>query len=329
VTRYGCLPKTPDARDFTFAAPQPWTGEHVDLSGAFPQAPYDQGQLGSCVAQGTAAILDYARVKQGLQPLDPPSRLFIYYCGRVRSGQPIDQDTGLQVRDGLTVAAKDGAPPELDWPYDIARFADRPPALAYDIAATDQAVAYGSVPHGGIDAAIAAGYPVVFGFTVYSSFEDQRTAATGVMPVPAGNEQVLGGHCVVACSTQLPGTYIPGANPALLYRLVRNSWGHDGSWGLPSKPGYFWMPTVVMDGGDSSDFWTLTHVEDPNVPTPPTPTPPQPDPGPVAPFPAALVAAAQAAAGDPAVVTWLHRHHVGTAAEVAARLRAVLAAPRA
>lgn len=278
---YGCLPKTPDDRDYAFAPPETYTGAFVDLSTGFPQPPYDQGQLGSCVSNGTAAVIDYARAKQGLKPLDPPSRLFIYYVGRVITGQPINQDTGLQVRDGLTVANKYGAPPETDWPYNIAEFAVQPPTTAYADAVLDEAVKFGAVTAANIDATIASGYPVLLGFPVYSSFESTQTAQTGVMPVPnKATEQLLGGHCVVFCSTPKDGSLIPGGVPGVQYRLTRNSWGHDGTWGIPTQPGYFWFPVSEVTDGDASDFWVLTTVSDPNAPTP-TPTPnPTPTPAP-------------------------------------------------
>src|SRR4051794_2830003 len=112
IGHYGRLPKTDDARDYLFRAPRPYTGGFVDLTDGFPEDPYDQGELGSCVSTGPAAILDYARARQGLPPLKRPSRLFVYYQGRVRGGYPLGEDTGLEVRDGLKVASKDGAPPE-------------------------------------------------------------------------------------------------------------------------------------------------------------------------------------------------------------------------
>ena len=320
MSRYGCLPKTPDARDHVFRAPQPYTGEFVDLSGQFPESPYDQGQLGSCVSNGVAAAVDFARVKAGLKPFDRPSRLFIYYQGRVRAGYPLDQDTGLQIRDGFTVIAKDGAPPESDWQYDITKFAERPPVAAYADAGHDVAVKYAAVDPGSIDATIASGYVVPFGFPVYESFESPTTAQTGVMPIPnKRTEKNLGGHCVVFCSTPRDGSLIDGGIPGVLYRKTRNSWGHDGSWGIPEEPGYFWFPVAEVTDGDSTDFWVVTVMGDPNV-TPPVPPS----------FPGVLVAAVAALAGDPQTAAFLsERHWRGADKAVAARLKTLLAAPRA
>lgn len=266
---YGCLPKTHDPRDFLAQVKAPYAGKFVDLSSEFPQKPYDQSDIGSCVSNGTAAAVDFARQKMGLAPLDCPSRLFIYYQGRVHGGYPIDEDTGLQIRDGFNVIAKDGVPPEADWPYDTKKFAEKPPQHAYEDAQLDQAVVFGAVKPTDIDATIASGYPVVFGFTVYESFESEQTAKTGVMPVPQHGEKKIGGHCVVFVSTPKNGAEIGGADPKLHYRKVRNSWGHDGTWGLPDDPGHFWFPISEMD--HSSDFWMVSTMEDDSKPVPPDP----------------------------------------------------------
>ena len=43
---------------------------------------------------------------------------------------------------------------------------------------------------------LAAGYPFVFGFTVYESFESEAVAKTGKVPMPGSGEKALGGHAV-------------------------------------------------------------------------------------------------------------------------------------
>jgi C1A family cysteine protease len=93
---------------------------------------------------------------------------------------------------------------------------------------------------------LAAGFPFVFGFTVYESFESDEVAASGVVNMPGLLEQVVGGHAVMACG------YSDGQERF----IVRNSWGED--WG---QAGYFTIPYVyLLSKNLSSDFWTLRTV---------------------------------------------------------------------
>lgn len=314
MTAYGLMRRRPDRRDYAFAPPDRWDGStEVDLAGLFPERPYDQGPLGSCVSQGTAGCADFARVRMGLEPMHRPSRLFLYYEGRRLAGYPLSQDTGLQIRDGFQALAKSGASPENLWPYEVERFADRPDPIAYVIAEQNQALAYGSVQPEQINDTIASGYPVCFGFDVYESFETQTVASTGVMPVPVKTrEQVVGGHCMVFISTPVPGTEIRGADPRRTYRKARNSWGL--SWGIPEDPGHVWFPTDEVDNGDSSDFWVVTTMEDPGAPTPPDPAP---DYGP-------LVTAVEATRQDAAVMKWLGAWHCCTTRRAADLLKSII-----
>ena len=88
---------------------------------------FDQGQLGSCTANAVAGAVEYDAKLNGSDP-GFLSRLWIYYYERRLEGSPADQDTGAQGRDGFKVCQKLGVPLEQDWPYDIAKFSDEPPA---------------------------------------------------------------------------------------------------------------------------------------------------------------------------------------------------------
>ena len=64
-------------------------------------------------------------------------------------------------------------------------FAVKPPQRCYVAATTDKAVQYESIQTlGDLKDAIVSNLSVVFGFTVYESFESQAVAQTGVMPMP-------------------------------------------------------------------------------------------------------------------------------------------------
>jgi len=299
---YGRLPRTPDLRDFR-AQPREtaYTGAFVNLEGGMPPV-WDQGQLASCVSHGTCAAMVYALTHEGAAPIDP-SRLFHYYAARLRAGYDVTQDTGMEIRDGLASAAKDGVPPQAEWPYVTDAFPVRPPDVAWADARLKEATVYGAVARGDIDAVIASGYPVVIGFDVPASFEDQSLAETGVMTVSASDEQSIGGHCVVLISTPKDGVAIPGGIKGTLYRRARNSWG--SGWG---DRGYFWYPLAAM--GRASDFWQVTTVHAPAPPVPPPTPPPTPPPAPV-PDAASAAFAVVLRAED-----WVDHHHTGANARV-------------
>ena len=189
--RFGWQPDLPDARDQVYSAPAPVRGlpNAVDLRSTCPPV-YDQGQLGSCTANAIAAAMEFDRKKQKL-PDFAPSRLFIYYNERVMEGT-VSSDAGAQIRDGVKSVSKIGAPPETDWPYDISKFAIKPPTKAYMDAKLDRGVQYQRVSQNlqQMQGCLASGFPFVFGFTVYQSFEsgDGRQDG-GDADAGAGREQ--------------------------------------------------------------------------------------------------------------------------------------------
>ena len=247
--KYGWVRDLPDQRDFLYSAPvanMAALPPKMDLRLECPKTVYDQGQLGSCTANAIAGALEFDRIKQSL-PDFIPSRLFIYYNERVMENT-VGTDSGAQIRDGIKSVGSIGAPPETDWPYNIAEFAVKPPAKAFTDAPLDKAVQYQSVPQvlAQMKGCLASGYPFVYGFTVYESFESQQVASTGIVPMPASSEKVLGGHAVLAV----------GYDDSSQRFIVRNSWGPE--WGMS---GYFTVPYAYLtDSNLSDDFWTIRLV---------------------------------------------------------------------
>jgi len=246
IKHLGWLPDLPDVRDHMFAAPMNVMATlppSVDLRSKFPPC-YDQGQLGSCTGNAIAGSVQFERRKQMLSPDFIPSRLFIYYNERVIEGT-VNTDAGAQIRDGIKAVNKQGVCSEKTWPYVIGKFTNKPSAAAYKEAAKHTVTSYSRVARTltQMKGCLAAGFPFVYGFTVYESFESAAVAKTGKVPMPKPGEKVLGGHAVLAV----------GYDDKQDRFITRNSWGP--SWG---QKGYFTMPYAYLTEPNlSDDFWTI------------------------------------------------------------------------
>jgi len=205
----------------------------------------DQGQLGSCTANGIVGGLEFLENLEKKTFTDL-SRLFLYYNERVIEGT-VRQDAGAMIRDGIKSCATQGVCPESEWPYNIAKFKSKPTKKCYTDAVKYEALSYYRINT--LDDMInclAQGFPFVFGCEVYESFESDAVAKTGTVPMPSHNEQLLGGHCMLAV----------GYNQSTKRFIVRNSWGT--SWGAK---GYCTMPYAYL--GNSSltqDNWTIRKI---------------------------------------------------------------------
>ncbi|MDE1886319.1 MAG: C1 family peptidase [Xanthomonadaceae bacterium] len=244
---YGWIPDLPDQRDHLYAmvhaVPRKLPAK-VDLRAQCP-AIENQGQLGSCTANALAGALEFLERKQK-QPVVDLSRLFIYYNERVIE-HSIKQDAGAMLRDGIKTLAKQGVCTEKSWPYVIKRFAAKPAAACYAQAKKHIISSYQRLSTTQeMRACLASGYPFVFGFSVYESFESDAVAKTGTVPMPQNNERVLGGHAVCAV----------GYDDTAQRFIVRNSWGTQ--WG---RKGYGTMPYAYLaDRNLSDDFWTMRRL---------------------------------------------------------------------
>lgn len=246
VAGYGWIRDLPDHRDRAWVAPAITAAElpsSVDLRSKCPPV-YEQGQLGSCTANALAGAVEYDQLRARLLPAWTPSRLFIYYNERVLEGT-VGSDSGAQIRDGIKVIVSEGVCPESEWPYDIGQFTARPPESVYRDAKRDRVVSYLRLRQSLLQlrACVSAGFPFVFGFSVFSSMETNDVERTGMIPIPQPRDSLVGGHAVVCV----------GYDDNRQLFVVRNSWGT--SWG---EAGYGYVPYAYMlDAGLAADFWTL------------------------------------------------------------------------
>lgn len=238
---YGWIPDVPDQRDYLYKEIKPVIKlkKKVDLSGICSEVE-DQGSLGSCTSQALAGNLEFLDNKLDGVYADV-SRLFIYYNERVLINS-VDYDSGASLRDGIKTLKNDGACKERLWPYLITKFDFKPPLKCYNEAKKHRIVSYHRISSlQDMLTCLTEGYPFVFGFTVYESFQSPKVARTGVVNMPKKDEYTLGGHAVMAV----------GYSQNKKRFLVRNSWGK--KWGMS---GYFTIPFKYLETL-AGDFWTI------------------------------------------------------------------------
>lgn len=210
----------------------------------------DQGQLGSCTAQAAVGLMEYMMRRSSGDHVDG-SRLFTYKVTRNLLGWTGDR--GAYLRTAMQSVAAFGVPPEKYWPYAIPKFDEEPTAFLYSFAENYKALNYtrldpiGAKPDKvleNIKRSLAAGFCVVFGFTVYSSLSGEAD-----IPYPATTDSVRGGHAVLAVGYNNGHKTKQGAKVPSL--IIRNSWGTD--WG---EEGYGYLPEEYVLNGLARDFWT-------------------------------------------------------------------------
>lgn len=246
VSKYGWKPDRPDHRDLKYkVVRKPCLTGLPRKSDLTPKCPvvYDQADLGSCTANAGGGLAQFLMMKLG-KYVYRPSRLAIYYWERVLEGT-VNEDSGASLRDCMKVMCGTGVPAEHMWAYDTSKFTVKPTKAVYDFAVQHKVSQYLRLDNRNVSElkhCIASGYPFIFGFSVYESFESDEVANTGVMPMPGRHESMLGGHAVMGV----------GYNDDEKMFYVRNSWGE--KWGIK---GYFKMPYAFISDTDlADDFWT-------------------------------------------------------------------------
>lgn len=266
-------PSPPDARDYLInidlakisAAPQ------VDLSDNCTSVK-NQGQIGACTAFTGVGAMEYIQKKYNAKSGDIYSERFLYYTTRVNvEGKPATSDTGAYIRDVIKSVVRYGVCKESTFPYN-GDYKMAPPSSAYAEATKFQVLRYGRFSDGTnsidrqtyikqIKANLEFGFPVMVGFTVYSSINS--VGADGVVPMPGGT--VVGGHAVL----------LVGYDDSKQLFKFKNSWG--STWG---DNGYGYLPYQYYFSGNMQDCWSIYQEEDNDLKVigvdvngPPTPGP--------------------------------------------------------
>jgi C1A family cysteine protease len=214
IRKWGWIKQPHDDRDFIYRASIKVLPKSVDLRNLCSPVE-DQGDLGSCTANATVGAIELLENKFKL-PFVDKSRLFLYYQERVLDGT-VQEDAGGYLRDAIKAAWTWGVCSEKVWPYDVNKFAKRPSLSAYIDAVKHRVTAYYAIKSAlDMKDCLASGYPFVFGFQVYESFESESVAKTGIVPMPKSNESILGGHAVMAWGDKgycyLPMAYVEDLN---------------------------------------------------------------------------------------------------------------------
>ncbi len=203
----------------------------------------DQEDLGACVSHSVAYAIRFVVKKNGLGDFDP-ARLFIYYNGRDLAGYPIDQDTGMTIRDGYKSVATYSVCKETVWSYDTSKFAQHPPNTCYTDANLNKTFRYINLNNNDVQLkkCLKDGYPISFGAALFESFMSSQVAQSGIVPAPKPHEERVGGHAMT----------IVGYDDSKRLFKVANQWGT--SWG---QGGFCYIPyDYILNKDLCSDFWS-------------------------------------------------------------------------
>lgn len=207
----------------------------------------DQGQIGSCVANSTAGAVEHLiNVTQGVHY--DVSRLFIYYNSR-KYHHDEDKDSGTMEETAVKSLQEYGVCSESTWPYEdtLDALTTKPNKNAYNEAKNFKIKEFQSVE---VDlntwkSALAEGHPIIFGMSLFDSFDRQKRP--GLVPMPSAKERSRESH---SGHSMLCVGY---SDPDRLF-IVRNSWGT--SWG---DDGYCYIPYDYMMNTEfnDTDGWVL------------------------------------------------------------------------
>ena len=271
----GCLRDLPDIRDYTMETPEIYSmyqkvgiycndsdsgiviPPQVDIS-EYCSPIVDQGFQNACTANAAAGMVEYFE-RRAYGTYKNAARKFIYKTTRNLMG--VTGDVGAYIRTTLGSLVLCGAPPEQYWPY-TKGIDEEPTAFVYSLGQNYQTLKYANIAPDGTPVAetlynmklnITAGFPVMFGFTIYDSI---TSCGDGYIKYPLPGETAQGGHAVMAVGFHDSLEISNGSYTSVGAVYIRNSWGTD--WGID---GYGWLPYDYITNSIAYDYWTILDNE--------------------------------------------------------------------
>ena len=243
MRKFGWIPEPGDIRDKPLSvSPRLSLPLEVDTRNHCTPSE-NQTVTSSCVGQASASDIEQCDNMDG--GYTEVSALFIYWCARARQGWE-NRDEGCFIRDAIKSMASTGVASQASWPFDPKRVNVKPSDAAFEDAKKKIVGEYYRIDSPDrlykLKVALASGYPVVFGISVYDSFMSDHSTRTGVIPLPKQTERLLGGHAIKAVG------YRNG------FIIFQNSWGT--GWG---ENGFGFLPEkFIEDDNLSNDYWVIT-----------------------------------------------------------------------
>ncbi|TAF64016.1 MAG: peptidase C1 [Cytophagales bacterium] len=208
-----------------------------------------QGGTYSCVANAVAGAYEYLAKWHTGEDYDV-SRLFIYYNGRALAGME-NQDGGCYIADAIEGLKQYGACAESTWEFDEEIVNDEPSEEAYEEASNFlvEDMQLVATDLNAWKSTLAEGYPIIFGLSLYDSFDQHRKK--GYVDPPSKNEVSRAehsGHAMLCV----------GYSDRDQVFIVRNSWGED--WG---DNGYCYIPYnyIINEQYNDGDSWVIKQLD--------------------------------------------------------------------
>jgi hypothetical protein len=248
----GYEPDLYDERDLVFktvAEPVALPSSISPLDDGFPI--YDQHTMNGCVGFAFKAGSQIV-VRRGTGRVVELSAGFIWRGARSMLGWQT-RNEGCRIRDAIKYANEKGCPSEALYETTLERVAAEPSPVALAQAADHPLTTYRSVETAEAGrAAVAGGWPIIFGTVLKSSFERARDNG-GFFPKPEGGG--IGAHAMLIVGYD-DSVYFPDWDVRGGFRF-RNSWS--SRWG---DRGWGWMPYAHFDSPAVMDAWAISMIKD-------------------------------------------------------------------